>query len=101
MRFTFSAVVVLLALGCAQSAAVQWTKADLDPQVLEQDLAECDSQARATATNQVPVARSIGLGMTSVTPGQVAPGATDRFQLEREARHDCMLRRGYRETAQR
>ena len=101
MRFTFSAAVVLLALGCAQSAAVQWTKADLDPQALEQDLAECDAQARANATAQVPVARSIGLGMQGSAPGQASPGATDRFQLEREARRDCMLRRGYRETAQR
>ena len=88
-------VLSILLPGCAQEP-MRWTKADFDPKALERDLNECDIAARTSAASKVP-GRSMGLGSQANTPG-ASTASVDRFQLETEARRDCMQARGYREA---
>jgi hypothetical protein len=98
MRFASFAAVVLLGFGCAQSSAVQWTRQDLEPKALQQDQAECNAHARASAA-RAPAARPLGLGMEGFPSlNQTPPSTIERFQVEHKLRHDCMQGRGYREA---
>jgi len=96
-RMAAVAASLLLCAGCAD---LRWEKAGASASLLEQDLSECQSQARLTAPH---FARPFGpdlrvIGMDARGRPVTAPYDrldSDRFLYEHDLTRRCMNQKGY------
>jgi hypothetical protein len=98
MRLAAMTAAALLAAGCAD---LRWDKPGASASMLEQDLAECQAEARLRSTH---FARPFApdwprvIGMDARGRPVTAPYDrldTDRFLYEHDFTRSCMNRRGY------
>jgi hypothetical protein len=98
MRFAILAVAILITAGCAD---LRWHKPGASASMLEQDLGECQGQARVRSSH---FARPFApdwprvIGMDARGRPVVAPYDrldTDRFLYEHDLTRNCMNAKGY------